>query len=455
MTARLDRSTSLLVAGLACLSLMLGVVAGMAPTYAIVGAVGIGFVAVVLQDVRVGVGALVLFAYVDTLPTSGLVSPAKVIGLLVAASWLAAIMTRRETQLLGANPWITWLIVLFLAWQALSITWAQDRPAAIDSMVRYLPNLLLLPIIFTATRKERDLVRILWIVVGASLLVTLIAFANPPADPAGGDVGRAYSTVGDANQLAASLVVGLVFALALASLRRYSPAVRAGLVVTAFLCLVAIFLSLSRGGLLALSAAMVAAILLSGRYRARAIAGASFVVVSAVVYFAFFASLPARERVTQVNGGTGRVDLWTVGWRMFKANPITGVGGENFPDRTIDYILQPGVIKRDDFIITDHPLIAHNTFLQIVTEGGIPALALFALLICAALWCALRASRLFERAGRQDLGLLARAVIVAFAGFMTAGFFISANYMKLLWILLALGPAALWLARRELASSSA
>jgi O-antigen ligase len=451
---RFDRSTALLVSALVAISVILGALAGLHPIYAVAGAFGLAFVALVLQDVGIGVAAMAVFAYVDTLPTSGMISPAKLAGVLLAASWLATIATRREQQLPNVHPVLTWLLVLFAAWTTLSITWAEDEGAAFEAVFRYVPNLLLVPIFFTALRTEQHYVRLLWVFVGASLMTTLVAFASPPPDPTTGDVARAASTAGDANELAASLVVGMVLSLALAALPRYSALVRWALVGTALLCLLAIFLSLSRGGLVAVCASVVVAVVLAGRYRGRAIAGAIFVLLIGLAYFTMFASLPARERVMEVNGGTGRVDLWTVAWRMVQDNAVGGVGGGNFAGQTIHYLLQPGAIQRDDFIISSTPLVAHNTFLQVLTEGGFPLLACFLGIIIGAVWCALRAIGLFERRDRWDLSLLTRAVLVALAGFMTASVFISANYSKLLWMLLALGPVALWVARRTPDSSS-
>ncbi len=44
---------------------------------------------------------------------------------------------------------------------------------------------------------------------------------------------------------------------------------------------------------------------------------------------------------------------------------------------------------------------------------------------------------------------LARAVLLGLIGMLVADFFISQMYSKLLWVLLALGPAMLAIARRE------
>jgi O-antigen ligase len=178
------------------------------------------------------------------------------------------------------------------------------------------------------------------------------------------------------------------------------------------------------------------------------LAAAIAVCGSALFYFASIASLPARERVTEVGTGTGRTDLWTVGLRMLSAHPLNGVGVGNFQDASIHYLLQPGLIHRADFIITT-PKIAHNTYLQAFAELGIPGGILLLLIVASGAGCALLAARVAEKTEQLELELLCRGLFVATAGFLAASFFISENYSKLMWILLALGPAMLAIARRR------
>ena len=58
-----------------------------------------------------------------------------------------------------------------------------------------------------------------------------------------------------------------------------------------------------------------------------------------VVYFAAVARVDQRDRVTTVNGGSGRSDIWKVGWRMVEDKPVIGVGSGNFNVSSIHYLL--------------------------------------------------------------------------------------------------------------------
>ena len=75
-------------------------------------------------------------------------------------------------------------------------------------------------------------------------------------------------------------------------------------------------------------------------------------------------------------------------------------------------------------------------------------LALFLSFIALAMRCAIKAVSIFRRRGERSMELMGRAIVVALAGILAADFFLSEQYSKQLWLLLAMGPALLSLARR-------
>ena len=453
MTERLESPVPLVAAGLAAAAALLGLLAGIDPRLALGAVLGAAFVILVLQDVAIGFCVMAFLASLDALPALGALSVAKIAGVLLGISWLAAIASHRSEQLWERRPLLTYTLVLFVAWNGLSLAWAEQGGPVISAVVRYGPNALLVPIAFTAVRSEKHLRWVILSVIAATSISAVLGVAGPAADPSAVDEGRAQGLAGGANELAAALVVGIVLSLAVAGARRTGPGLRLFLLGGAGLSVLAVALSLSRGGLVALGAALVTAILVGGRWRWRALIGAVAVVVVVVGYFLFFASLPARERVTEVSGGTGRSDIWTVGWRMVEENTTVGVGAGNFPTSSIHYLLQPGALTADEFIVST-PKVAHNTLLEILAETGVIGLALFLGILLASMLSLLRAARIFERVGERDLELLARGLLVATVGYLVAGSFISANYSKLLWLLIALGPPVLVLAQRREANSS-
>ncbi len=462
MAARVG-SPSLAVLAALVVAAAIGVLAGIDPRIAVAVAVGLLFMALVLNDVTLGLCFLVFVAFLEALPTFGSFSLAKLVGLLLAASWVATVATRREkSTLFGTRPLFGVAILLFLAWTALSIAWAESKGAGVTAMTRYTPNLMLFPIVFIAVRKAEHVARVLAVVVAGAAFAAAVGIVSPRADPnAAGDVARATGTVGDANALAASLVVGVVIAGSFALNRAYDGLARLVAGGAVGLCAIGIMLTVSRGGIVALSAALIAAVVFSGRWRREAVAFAALASTSALVYVLVGASPAAQDRLLSnaqnVSGGTGRIDLWTVAERMVRAHPFEGIGAGNFPVSSIHYLLQPGLIQRGDFIVSASPKVAHNTYLQVLAETGIVGEALFLAIIGFALASIAYAVRSFARQGDERMELLARGLLVALIGYLTAAIFLTLMYSKLLWLLLALGPPlhAIALARERQAERAA
>jgi O-antigen ligase len=154
------------------------------------------------------------------------------------------------------------------------------------------------------------------------------------------------------------------------------------------------------------------------------------------VYLTHFAPASAVERITKPDtSGSGRADIWKIGWRMVRANPVLGVGAGNYTNSAVHYLLEPGDIKRSDYIV-DQPKVAHNVYLQVLAELGVVGLALFVGVIGFSLLSVARAARAFARAGDRSMELLARGLLIAMVGLLAAFFFASAIYSKQLWLLL-------------------
>jgi O-antigen ligase len=135
---------------------------------------------------------------------------------------------------------------------------------------------------------------------------------------------------------------------------------------------------------------------------------------------------------------------------MVEAQPIQGVGAGNFDNTSIHYVLAPGALERDDFIV-DTQKVAHNVYLGTWAELGIVGLALLLALILAILACSMRAIRQFERNGNLKMEILARAHLVGMIGLFASLFFASDEYKKQLWLMLSLAPALLAIANAEAA----
>lgn len=430
---------------------LLGLVAALQPLIAI-GIVGaIVFAYFVFSDLALGFAILAFLGFLDTLPTSGALSLDKAAGLLLAVAWVAKYTTAAadKRDFFADYPHLTWALIAFFAWGVLSLLWAPATGTALESLSRYAPDILLLPIAYTAIRTRRDLMLVAGAIVCGAVLAAGFGLLQPPESSLVEEGSRATGTVGDPNELAAFLLAGLAIAAGFALGRANSPPLRLAAAVAVPLCAAGIFLSLSRGGLVALGVVLVAGTMFAGRWRLAITGMLIAVVLGGALYFTQLAPLPARERITTASGGSGRSDLWTIGLRMVKADPVTGVGVGNFQAESPNFTLQPGTIARADLIFSSAPKVTHNTYLEIAAEMGLPGLLLFLGVIASSLSCALKAARIWETRGDASMDALARGVMLGLVGMLAADFFISDMYTKLLWVMLAIGPAMLAIARAE------
>lgn len=440
------RTLPVALAGAAAL---LGLVAVVDPVLALAAAFGIAFVLLMLADLAVGV-ALFAFAasFFEAVPALGDISVAKGLGAVLVLSWFAALSLRpswRE-QLFSALPGYTTLLVLLVAWGVVSVLWSGEPATTLSTAQRLALNVLLVPIAFAAIRTPRQF---RWFaaafivgVLGSSLYGLVLA-------PADFDSEARLAGAGiDPNYLSLWLVAAGTLAVGLAARRDTPPPQRALIAMAAVACFLLVIFTGSRTGLIATGVLLVCAPAVLGRGR-RLPAFVAAVASAAALVGAFFAFAPATviERVTHPEGGSGRTDIWTVGWRMVEDRPVAGVGLGAFKDETVHYLLAPGAIKRSDYIV-DHPRVAHNLYLEVLAEVGVVGLALYLAIAFGSVLLGLGAAREFDRTGRRAEGMLARAVVLALLAVLAGSFFVSVEYTKPFWIVVALGPILLALSRR-------
>jgi O-antigen ligase len=455
MAARIDWARWTWPLALALVALPVGLLAGYSPELAILLAFGLVFLLIVFADLANGVVLFTLITFFETIPGAS-VSLTKVAGALLALAWLATLATRADPRadFLRQHPLITAILVSLLAWAGLSATWSEQPAAAVDAVFRLSLNAILFLVVFTAIRTPRDATRVFAaFVIGATAAALVAVLLTGTGPVAFGQTARISGESENANELASTLVASLALALGLLFAARRSPVLRIAAAAAAAIAMTGIVLTVSRSGLVALGIAAIAAIVFAGPWRPRVIVISVGVALSAVLYFATIAPDTARERITELKGGTGREDIWTVAWRMFEAHPERGVGAGNFSTSSIHYLLEPGALTRSDFIV-DTQKVAHNVYLETLAELGVVGLALLAALIVSILACAFKAIREFQRNGKIQMEILARANLVALCGLLAALFFSSDQYKKQLWLLLAMAPTLLAIARADRTAES-
>lgn len=447
--ARLIPLDRLWPAALLALCAMVGLLAGVEPKFAIAAAVGIAFALLIFTNFTASLAFFAFFSFLELLHLGSVVSVGKLGGGLVVLAWIATVANRdKEEEFTDVHPAMTMVIGAFLGWVAISATWAESPSIVFSSLTRYIPNALLFLIVFTAARNKKQVLMIVAGIVLGALAASAYGILNAPPEEA-----RLNGTALDPNELGSVLVAGVALSAAFAVNMKDRPELRLAAIAAGGLCIFGVFLTVSRGGLIALSASLIAAIVFSGRWRPVVVVSTVLVLAASFYYFAVLAPREATERIAGSTQGEtqlkeGRTTIWQIAERMVKAKPITGIGAGNFETTSRQYLLQPGALGRSDLIIST-PRVVHNTYLGIAAELGLVGLAMFSILVLFSVGSALRAARYFSAIGDRGGEALARGLFVGLIGILVADTFISQEYNKQLWLLLALGPALLAIARSD------
>jgi O-antigen ligase len=231
----------------------------------------------------------------------------------------------------------------------------------------------------------------------------------------------------------------MMCAFALLAERR--PLARWAIGVVGLLLLVGLFMTGSRGGLVGMAVALVAAIILAGPARMTVVAAALVILGAGVAYYVALAPQAQVDRLlsARADRGTGREDIWTVALQVVRDKPLTGAGAGNFTVVAPSYAAGDINIQRVDFVV-DQPKVVHNTYLEILAELGVVGTVLFGVVVIGALASAFAAIRR-ARICPWELQLQVRGFAVGLLGILSVYFFGSREYEKQLWLLLGIALA--------------
>jgi O-antigen ligase len=265
------------------------------------------------------------------------------------------------------------------------------------------------------------------------------------------DKGRVFSSLGQADALAAYLVLALPGAVALTVTRTGRARAISG--AAALLMVVALLLTLSRGGYLGLAAEVVVGIvLLAGSARARVpwrfgwLRAAQALAVAGIALLALLAVPTTRHGVESIAGRAlstgnlqegsirGRLDLWAVGVRITLDHPLLGTGPDSYVLEFPAYRDAVLPAARATFMTHFRPESPHSVYLALASGLGLPALACYLALIVGVLILALRSLRVHDWKARVLVVALIAAIVghVVTDGFMTGE--IAGSW--LFWVLL-------------------
>jgi O-antigen ligase len=426
------------IAGAALLGLAMGAVAARIPLAAV------GLIAAAAGIVIVTTRAdLVLLAMIAALPwenklhyPSAEFSTVKGIGALVLLAYVLRMVRDRRASI--QLPGLMGVVAALLVWVAVSFVTAPDPSESTTTLVRWvlLVTFFFLIIQIVDGRQEiRRAMRWFATAVTAAAVYALVLFVGHH-----GKDFRAAGPLQDPNDFAYLLGCALPIVSYLIGADRR----RRLLWSISFVAIAgAMLATLSRGALVGIGALVVWGIV-TRRIPLWVVAGG---VVSALVVVALAftlwkplidVALHQKRHVAHSNTESREV-FWGAAIKLGERRPLTGVGPGRFPTEATP------LLSNNVGGALEHP-VTHNTYLEILAEEGVPALALFIAYLLGA-WVLLR--KVGARAALdvdRDLQRITTALQASLIIAVVSAFFLSEELTSPFWLL---GGLAVVLARNS------
>ncbi|MHB8539962.1 MAG: O-antigen ligase family protein [Candidatus Acidiferrales bacterium] len=237
---------------------------------------------------------------------------------------------------------------------------------------------------------------------------------------------RPSAVVGDPNYytLAALLVLPVAYYWVRGVTEKFYRLAILGML---FLVSVAVALAASRGGLLGL---MVGTAFLVWQSRNRVRNSAILFMLIALPMLLVPRS-PLKRLLhpdyADTEGTATREKAWRAGLKMVETKPLTGIGLGLYKPLLGEYSGDPNFHQ-----------IAHNSYLEIAAEQGIPALLLFLWVLWETFRALSRTRKITVRSKDHFLFPMAAGLQCGILGCMVGDLFLSAEYLKLFWIVVFL-----------------
>jgi len=277
----------------------------------------------------------------------------------------------------------TVIMVLLAAAIGVGLFFAQgEAPVDPKRYIEYV-KIIAISIFTTAVVRNREHLRILiWVIAMCFAFYGVKAGVSGVVKLANVYIKRGPGgMIEDNNDFALALAMSVPLLFHLGTSER-NPILRKGVFVMIPLTMVAVVLTRSRGGSLAM-ALMVMVLVWRSRNRLlgfsiAGLAACAVLVLAPQEYKDRIASIKDYE---QDGSAAGRLKAWAVAGRMIRDNPMTGVGFRRFQMNYLTYEPNPTAEQ----VGGEGTIVAHNSYLQIWAECGTPAFLMYISLIVLSL----------------------------------------------------------------------
>jgi putative inorganic carbon (HCO3(-)) transporter len=379
-----------------------------------------------------------------------------------------------------APPMLRWMFVLLLI-HLVSALFSSDTRRSWDAVITFLVEGIGLYFLLINVIRTPDMLRATtWVLIASGALVSVFSvhqvmtgnfdsnyFGFAQADTAirtgvvtlTGEVlqPRMAGSIGETNRFAQVMLMLVPLGIfRIIDERRLSLRLLAGaftLIIT-----LGVVLSFSRGGAVALALLAISLVVLR-------LVRARYLVVMLVALALILVAFPQyTNRLTTSLTAVGELDagvtsavdnsLLSRATETLAAalvivdHPVIGVGPDMFPIYYEEYAQVVGILIRNDAARE-----AHNLYLGVGAELGIPGLIVFLIIAYQTVRMLLRARRASLQT-RPDLERLTTPFLLALMTYYVTGLFLHLSFIRFYWLMLAIAGAAAIITLRETAADS-
>lgn len=353
-------------------------------------------------------------------------------GLYTAVALFAGLFVRMRWNFFRGSPITYLMLALWVLW-GLSAWFAIDREVGLGAF-KQISTIFLICLVTTGLCTDRKKLNlILWAIIGSlafhGVKHGIFGLMNPGASMNDGIGGMMSGN--NENAIAFNFAFPFLVYMGFEPKAKWK---RYAFWAAAFLTAMAVFFSHSRGGALGLAAAVAVIV---WRTRARLL-GILFGLPAAIVGFFTLAPDSMVERMSGIRQATQsdlsvlyRFQAWEVAWGITLRHPLLGIGPKNFVDEFRRFPHPPDLPRME----------VHNTYLELASGNGIPALLLYLALAFVAFRTCTKIVKEVQRRGDPSLSWyanVARGAQAAMAAYLVSSTFGSMAHFDLLYHVAAL-----------------
>ncbi|GEM_PF-1380099 len=351
------------------------------------------------------------------------------------AAWARGKLVPRFT------PFFIFLFLL-IGWNLICTKFAYRPDVAWETFVTILKYLGPIALIHTALQTQKDIRILIAVLAGSVGIWAAQAGAHCLVHGVNTELGIPGGQMAERNDFAAATVgtIPVILYFVFSKDLPYKWILRPFMLLTAFLSLMMIFFSLSRGGAMGLAASMILYLVYVSKRRFRDLA------ILVVAVTALFFVLPQdwfdRMHTIKVgaeqteNSAAARMNLMKSAYKATMDHPILGLG--------------PGCWIEVAMAYAGDEHNPHNIYLVLSSETGIPGLILYLLLIGFTYIQISKTITLAVKRGDADTARLASALIMSIFGLLSAMTFLNRPYNEYLWGWIAIANALPGIYQREI-----